>query len=182
MDIENLMTEKGMRTWTDDQRETFVNDAAEMRQLTQIVHARLGNTAVDGDRAGAAGRRARKVARKMNRVARLLEKAAAETEGLNALYRREVLDLPERRARELQQKESRRQRLGIAASTAEAAIAESLTNSVNALHGVNQPGNPQVNTVQPAPVYTPPMPHHFPGAGQTAQPVGNIGDLFPEAL
>ncbi|MFF0009606.1 hypothetical protein ACFYQT_40130 [Streptomyces tibetensis] len=183
MDIEALMTQQGMRGWTDEQRDTWTNDAVQMRQLTQIIQARLANTQIDGDRTGSAGRRARKVSRKLARVARLLEKAAAETEAVNAVYVREVLELPARRARELEKKEQRKERLGIAAGAAQGAIAKSLTNTTNTLTGVQPPavGNPQVNGVQAAPQYVPPMPYQFPGQTPAqAQALPDFADLFPD--
>jgi hypothetical protein len=182
MDIEALMTQQGMRGWTDEQRDTWTNDAVQMRQLTQIIQARLANTQIEGDRTGSAGRRARKVSRKLARVARLLEKAAAETEAVNAVYVREVLELPQRRARELEKKEQRKERLGIAAGAAQGAIAKSLTNTTNTLTGI-QPatGSPQVSGVQPVPQYVPPMPYQFPGQTPAAgQALPDFADLFPD--
>lgn len=178
MDIEALMTQQGMRDFTDEQRQTFTNDAVQVRQLAQIIQARLANTAIDGDRTGSAGRRARKVSRKLGKVARLLEKAAAETEAVNAVYLREVVQLPERRARELERKEQRRQRLGIAATAAQAHVAKSLSKSVNSLNGTPV-AEPQVTAVA-GPQYVHPMPYqHTPAAGM-AQPVPSIGDLFDQ--
>ena len=182
MDIEALMTQQGMRTFTDEQRDTFTNDAVQVRQLAQIIQARLANTAIDGDRAGSAGRRARKVARRFGKVARLLEKAAAEAEAINAVYGREVLELPARRSRELERKEQRRQRLGIAAGAAPTAVAKSLTKTTNTLAGAQPPaGNPQVTAAQPQPKpqYVSPQPYTFPGqTADQAQPLPNIGDFF----
>ncbi|WP_330328198.1 hypothetical protein [Streptomyces pseudovenezuelae] len=177
MDIEALMTQQGMRDWTDNQRDTFVNDAVQVRQLAQIIQARLALTTIEGDRAGAAGRRARKVSKRLAKVAHLLERAAAEAEGVNAAYRREVLELPARRARELEKKEARKQRLGIAASAIQDATAKSLSQSTATLHGAPG-GNPQVNTVA-QPQYVSPMPYPWPGqtTGQ-AQPIPSIGDVF----
>lgn len=179
MDIEALMTKQGMRDFTDEQRQTFTNDATQVRQLAQIVQARLAHTEIDGDRTGSAGRRARRVARKLGKVARLLEKAAAETEAVNAVYLREVLELPARRARELEKKEQRRQRLGIAAGTAHTMVAKSLTKTTNSLTGTTV-GNPQVTPVQTAPQYVSPQPFQFPGqgVGQT-EPMPSISEFFP---
>lgn len=179
MDIEALMTKQGMRDWTDNQRDTFVNDAVQVRQLAQIIQARLALTAIDGDRTGAAGRRARKVSKRLAKVASLLEKAAAEAEGVNAVYLREVLELPERRARELEKKEARKQRLGIAASSVQDAAAKSLTKSAASFHGVTPVGDPQV-TPAAQPQYVSPMPYMWPGqntAGQ-GQEIPPIGDFF----
>jgi hypothetical protein len=181
MDIENLMTQKGMRDFTDEQRQTFTNDAVQVRQLAQIIQARLAHTEIEGDRTGSAGRRARKVSRKLSRVARLLEKAAAETEAVNALYVREVLELPARRARELENKENRRQRMGIAASVQDK-VGKSLTTSANTLTGAQPPVSPQVNADPGGVRYVNPQPYAFPGAPGPQQPAGNIADYFPEAL
>lgn len=181
MDIEALMTQQGMRDWTDSERDTFTNDAVQVRQLAQIIQARLAHTEIDGDRAGSAGRRARKVARRFGKVARLLEKAAAEAEAINAVYVREVLELPDRRAKQLEQKQQRQDRRALARGTAGAAVTKSLTKTVHTLNGTEPVGNPQVNAVQPAPQYVNPQPFQFPGAGAAAaQPIPSISDFFSE--
>jgi len=182
MDINNLFTEQGMRNDTGEQRDTWMNDAQQIRQLAQIIQARLVNTRIDGDGTGSAGRRARKVIRPWVQAARLLEKAAAKMEGANAVYLREVVELPARRAKELERKELRRQRLGIAASATQQKVAQSLHTSAHTLNGSPQYGNPQVTPVQAAPQYTPPMPYQFAPSASSGQPVGDIADLFPEAL
>lgn len=181
MDIEKLMTQQGMRDYTDGQRDSLIDWAGEVRQLAQIAVARLANTHIEGDTPGSAGRRARKVGRQFTKVARLLEKAAAQTEAVNAVYGREVLQLPDRRAKDLERKATRRQRLGIAASSVHAKTVNSLTTSTHTLHGIQQPTTQQVNGM-PQPVqYVNPHPHRYTGAGPQ-QPVGDIGDYFPEAL
>ena len=183
MDMDALMTQQGMRTWTDDQRETYTNDAGDIRQMTQIILARLAHTYIEGDSAGTATRRARKVVRRLVKVARQLEKAAAEMEAFNAVYVRDVLELPERRVKDAERKALRRQRLGIAASGAQEHIAGSLNASVNTLHGIPGPTNPQVTPLNQAPQYHNPVPGHSPYAYPTppAQaPLGNIADHFPD--
>ncbi|MGW8703106.1 hypothetical protein ACWGOK_40395 [Streptomyces eurythermus] len=181
MDIEALMTQKGMRDFTAEQRQTFTTDATQIRQLAQIIQARLANTQIDGDRTGSAGRRARKVARRLTKVARLIDKAAAETEAANAVYLREVIELPARRARELEKKNDRRQRLGIAAANVHDKVGKSLTTSTNTLSGMQPPvqPQPQPHTGQQAPQYVSPQPFQFPGqTSGPAAPVPNIGDFF----
>lgn len=180
MDIEALMTQQGMRDFTNEQRQTFTNDAVEVRQLAQIIQARLANTEIDGDRAGSAGRRARKVTRKMHKVARLLERAAAETEALNAVYLREVEELPARRARQLEQKEQRRQRLGIAAASVQGAAAKSLTKSTNTLTGIRPPAAVPGAAVPPPVQYVSPQPWGLPGQNTAAQPLPSIADVFDQ--
>lgn len=184
MDIESLMSKQGMRDFTDEQRQTFTNDATQVRQLAQIVQVRLANTEIEGDRVGSAGRRARKVARKLSKVARLLEKAAAETEAVNAVYLREVLELPARRARELEKKQDRRQRFGIAAASVQDKVGKSLTATTNTLTGIQPPVSSQVNAVQPGPQYVSPQPFQFSGQGAgQVQPLPSISDFFErEAL
>jgi hypothetical protein len=180
MDMDALMSKQGMRNWTEEQRDYWTNDAVQMRQMAQVIQARLAHTHIDGDSAGTASRRARKVVRPLIQAARLLEKAAARMEAGNALYVREVLELPERRSTQQERKELRRQRLGIAASSTRAAVADSLTRSTNVLNGAPPVGNPQVNPAQQQPVYT--NPQHFNFAPQQgAQDLPNIGDLFDQA-
>lgn len=183
MDMDALMTQQGMRTWTDDQRETYTNDAGDIRQMTQIILARLAHTHIEGDSAGTATRRARKVVRRLGRVARLLEKAAAEVEAFNAVYVRDVLELPDRRSKELERKALRRQRLGIAASGAQEQIAGSLNASVNGLHGIPGGPNPQFTPLNQAPQYHSPNPanasYAYPAPPASA-PLTSITDHFPD--
>lgn len=178
MDINDLFTEQGMRNTTSEQRDFWMNDAVQIRQVAQIIQARLANSQIDGDGAGAAARRARKAARPWIQAARLLEKAAARMEAANAVYLREVLELPDRRAKELARKEKRRERLGIAAAAAKDGIAGSLTQSTQTLHhGATPVGNPQVNTTaQPQPVYT--NPSFYLPPQPAGQGIPDIGDLF----
>jgi hypothetical protein len=182
MDIDALMTQQGMRAFTDDQRETWMNDAVQMRQLAQIIQARLANTEIDGDKTGTAGRRAKKMARRWGKLAGLLEQAAAQAEGINSAYVRDVLELPDRRAKALERKEQRRHRLGIAATATQQQVAQSLHASAHTLNGSPQYGNPQVTPVQQQPQYTPPMPYQFNQPAAGSQPVADIADFFPEAL
>ncbi|MCL8016863.1 hypothetical protein [Streptomyces sp. AS02] len=183
MDMNAVMTTQGMRDTTSEQRDTWVNDAVQIRQMAQIIHARIAHTLIDGDKGQmSARRRAGKVSRKWRRAARLVEKAAAEMEAANAVYVREVVELPARRAAELERKETRRQRLGIAASTAEAAVTKSLGKSTDALHGGTPVGNPQVTAAQQAPQYVSPMPYQWSGSQGGAQTLPDFNELFPEAL
>ena len=185
MDMDHLMSREGMREYTDGQRDSLMDWAGEARTLAQVVTARMALTEIDGDKsAGQARRRARKVGRRMAKVAKLLTQAAAETEAVNATYVREVLELPARRKAELERKETRKQRLGIA-SGVEAAVAKSLTKTATAFAG--QAGNPQVTPGPPPVTYTNPTPYNYTPA-QAATPVGDITDHFalnlelPEAL
>lgn len=182
MDMDAVMTTQGMRNTTSEQRDTWVNDAVQIRQMAQIIHARVANTHIDGDKGqGPARRRAGKISRKWRRAARLVEKAAAEIEAANAVYVREVVELPARRATELERKDNRRQRLGIAAA-AEAAVAKSLEKSAHALNGGTPVGNPQVTPAQQAPQYVPPMPPAWPGSSGPAQPLPEISEMFREVM
>lgn len=182
MDMNALMTAQGMREWTETERDENINAATQLRQMAQIIKARLENTHVDGDRAGGghARKRARAVVRHLHRAARDLDKAAARIEAMNAVYVREVLELPARRVRELGRKELRRQRLGIAAGGAQEAVAKSLAQSATALaHGAAPVGNPQVKPVQ-QPQYVNPQPYVFPGGGVPQQPLPDIGSFFDQ--
>jgi len=178
MDIEALMTKDGMRSFTDEQRQTFTTDAVQVRQLAQIIQARLAHTEIDGDRTGSAGRRARKMGRRLAKVAKLLEKAAAETEAVNAVYLREVVELPARRARQVEQKAARKERLGIAATTVQDAAAKSLAKSTHSFTGV-QPPTAASSQVTPPPVqYVSPQPYAWPGQTAGSQGVPSIHDVF----
>jgi hypothetical protein len=181
MDINALFEKDGMRDFTAEQRDTFMNDGQQIRQMQRIVQARLAQITLEGDRPGAAGRRARKMAKRFGKLAGLLEKAAAQCEGINTAYVHDVLELPDRRMKALEAKENRRQRLGIASGGAQGAIAQSLTNSAHAFNGTPV-GNPQVTPVEEGARYNAPYPHQFTQAGGQQQPVGDIASFFPEAL
>lgn len=184
MDINALFEKDGMRDFTAEQRDTFMNDGQQIRQMQRIVQARLAQTAIDGDRPGAAGRRARRMAKKFGKVAGLLEKAAAQFEAINSAYVHDVLELPARRSAELERKENRKQRLGIAAGMQEA-VAGSLQKSVTGFNaGIPQAVNPQVTPLQQAPQYVAPYPQQFAQPAGAQQPLPNMVDLFvdfPEA-
>lgn len=185
MDMDGLMTQKGMRVFTDEQVDNWTTDSTQMEQMARIIEARLANTHIDGDKnAGQARRRARKVARRMKKAAALLARAAAEIEAGNAVYVREVIELPERRAAELERSEARKNRLGLAAGVQEA-VAGSLQKSATGFNGTTPVGNPQVNGVQPGPQYVTPYPQQFAQPTGAQQPLPNMADLFqdfPEAL
>ncbi|MCF0086704.1 MULTISPECIES: hypothetical protein [unclassified Streptomyces] len=179
MDMNSLFTEDGMRNFTAGQRDSLVDWAGEARQIAQIMQARLANQHIDGDTGRAPNRRARKVARKQAKVAKLLEKAAAETEALNAVYQREVTELPARRARQLEQKATRKQRLGIAATTVQDVAAKSLTKSTNSFTGIQPPA--ASSQVTPPPVqYVSPQPYAWPGQTAGSQGVPSIHDVFDQ--
>jgi hypothetical protein len=173
-----LMTEQGMRDFTDEQRDSLVEWASETRQIAQIIQARLANTQVDGDSAGTAARRARKVTRPLRKVVRLLEKTAAEMEAFNAVYVRDVLELPDRRVKDRERKALRRQRLGIAASGVQEQIAGSLNSSVNILHGIPGATNPQVTPLAQAPQYHTASPSYAYPAPPAQAPMSSIADIF----
>jgi len=180
MDMDALMTPEGMRNTTSEQRDTWVNDAVQIRQMAQIIQARIANTHIEGDNGqGTARRRAGKVARRWRKAARLVEKAAAEMEAADAVYVREVVELPNRRAKELERKADRRQRLGIAAAGAKEQIAQSLTTTAHTLAGQTPVGNPQVNAMQQPVQYTNPHAFAF-GPATQAAPLPNITDLFDQ--
>lgn len=185
MDIEALMAQQGMRDFTDEQRNTLVNDAVQIRQLAQIIQARLANTEIEGDKTGAASRRARKVTRQFEKVAKLLEKAAAGCEGINATYVHEVIELPGRRKKALVKKAERRQQRALAKGAAGALIAKSLTKSTTGLNASQASVNAQASTpaaaIAPAPQYVNPQPWAFQGqAGGQAQPLPPISSFFPD--
>jgi len=181
MDMDALMSQQGWRGWTEEQRDYWTNDAVQIRQMAQVIQARLTHTHIDGDTTATAARRARKVVKPLVRAAKMLEKAAAQMEAANALYVRDVLELPERRSSQQQRKELRRHKLGIAATAARAGIAESLTTSTQTLHhGATPVGNPQVTpTAQAQPVYT--NPSFYLPPQPAGQGIPDIGDLFDQA-
>lgn len=179
MDINALFEKDGMRNFTAEQRDTFMNDGQQIRQMQRIVQASLAHATVEGDRPGAAGRRARKMAKKFGKLADLLEKAAAQCEAINTAYVHDILELPDRRAKAIEVKENRKQRMGIASTAAKAAIGESLARSTNSLNGVPV-GNPQVTPVEAAPRYVSPMPHTYSAPAAHTQPIPDLASLFEQ--
>jgi len=179
MDINALFEKNGMRDFTAEQRDTFMNDGQQIRQMQRIVQARLTQISLDGDRPGAAGRRARKMAKKFGKLAHLLEQAAAQCEAINTAYVHDILELPDRRLKAIAAKENRRQRPGIAASGVQEQIAGSLNTSVNTLHGIPGATNPQVTPLAQAPQYHSATPSYAYPAPPAHQPTSSIADLFP---
>ncbi|MFK8851227.1 hypothetical protein [Streptomyces sp. Ac-502] len=185
MDTDHLMTQQGMRDYTNEQLATLRNDAAQIRQLGQIVRERLAAQVIEGDKPGSARRRARKMGKRFDKVAELLQKAAAGCEGINSGYKYDVLKLPERRAKALEKKQARRQMRALTRVKARAVVDRSLTESAHSLAAPDTAYGPPVTPPQPAappPQYVSPQPYSLPTTGAANQPLPNITDLFPEAL
>ncbi|MFJ8929268.1 hypothetical protein ACIRLA_22085 [Streptomyces sp. NPDC102364] len=178
MDIDRLMTRDGMRDYTDGQRETWVNDVSGVDTLAQVVEARLAQTEIKGDGRRSAKRRARKVAKRFRKASRLVREAAAEIEAANAVFVREVVELPERRAEALERKKEREQRREQARALASGQAAGALAESA---HGFNT--DPQCQSSQvipPVPQSAPllnPQPFAMPQSSNA--PPGEITDYFP---
>lgn len=181
MDMTELMTQQGMSAFKDEQRDTFVNDADQVRQIGRVIRARIANTRIDGDKTWSAKRRAAKVGSRFDRVASLLEKAAAEVEAIDATYNREVLELPARRQRALDKKTERQQAKALTRQKAHELTERTLAESAHHLAAdprtlPAQPGMPP--TVQPQPVYTNPTAYQYPTTA--SDPLPEIADLFKE--
>lgn len=174
MDADRLMTQDGMREYRDEQTATWLTDATQVDTMAQLLQARISETLIEGDRRGAAKRRARKIAKRFRKASQHVRRAAAEIEAADAVLNREIVDLPARRQRELQRKRERdeeRARLrGLAKTQIVGALAESA-------HGFNT--NAQV---------VPPMPQHAPlhnaqpfamPQSVGSAPLGEITDHFP---
>ncbi|MEU6990355.1 hypothetical protein ABZ953_06790 [Streptomyces sp. NPDC046465] len=188
MDIGEMLTRDGMRDFTSDQRDTYVNDATEIRQLGLIFKARIGQTRIDGDKPWSAKRRAHKVGRRVDEVARLLERAAAKVEALDATYGSEVLDLPERRAKALARKQQRRDARELTRRKAQALTGRTLAESAAGLAAdprteKNQAAPPMPQS--PPPVYVHPHGFQQPPTGAFGEPLEDITSYFandfPEA-
>lgn len=182
MDMNQFFDPEGLRNITGSWRDQHLEDDRQYGQIADVVQSRLAQQDIAGDGRFSAGRRARKVAKHIRKMQKASRKAAAAAEGLYGSFINDVVELPARRAAELERKDNRRQRLGIAASTAEAQVAKSLDKSTSALHGTPV-GNPQVTPVEQAPRYVSPQPWQYTApAGTQAATLGNITDHFPEAL
>lgn len=178
MDMNQFFDPEGLRNITGAWRDQHLEDDRQYGQIADVVQTRLAQQDIAGDGRFTARRRARKVAKHIRSMQKASRKAAAAAEGLYGCFINDVVELPARRAAELDRKENRRQRLGIAASTAEAAITKSLGKSADALHGTPV-GTPQVTPVEQAPRYVSPQPWQYPGQNTAgAQPIPSIGDLF----
>lgn len=179
MDMNQFFEPEGLRNITGAWRDQHLEDDRQYGQIADVVQSRLAQQKIDGDGRFSAGWRARKVAKHIRKMQKASRQAAAAAEGLYGCFINEVVELPARRAAELERKDGRRQRLGIAA--AQAAVEKSLDKSTAALNGNTPVGSPQVTPVDQAPRYVHPQPWAFPGQNASAvQPLPNIGDVFDQ--
>ncbi|MFD5898627.1 hypothetical protein [Streptomyces sp. NPDC060366] len=177
MDINSLFTDEGLRAFTATVRDQHVKDAQQYGQIADIVRRRLEQTPIQGDRWMAKKLRAWKVSRQVKAMQKASEEAASAAEALYAKYVNEVLELPARRAKAEAKKLERKQ--GRRAATG-AAVANSLTNSVHALHDP-QAGAPGVPQARPAEYLDAGSPfNEWPmTAGGEQAPNRTINDYFP---
>lgn len=177
MDMNELMTRDGVREFSGEQRDTFVNDATQLRQMGRIFKARIAQTEIDGDKPWSAKRRASKVAGRFDRVAKLLEKAAAECEAIDATYGREVLDLPKRRAEAIAKKEERRARKALTRQNAHALAQRTIAEGAQGLAvDPRLAGQTMPQAAQPQPVYVHPQAPVIPQS--TRAPIPAFDELF----
>jgi len=179
MDMSQFFDQDGLRDITNTWRDQHVEDGLHYGQVADVIKRRLEQQQVDGDGFFSAKRRARKVSKQVKRMEKASREAAAAAEGLYATFVNEVVELPARRARQLEAKENRRGRLGIASGGVQDAVAKSLTKSAGAFNGTPV-GNPQVTPAADAPRYNTPYPHQFAGSGMQSEPLPNIGELFDQ--
>ncbi len=179
MDLNEIATETGMRTFTGEQRDTLINDARELRQIALVVKNRISTTHVDGDKPGSASRRANKVDRKFQQVIRLLEKAAGICEAIEGVHRREVTELPARRAKALAKKQQREQHRALTRQKAHQLTAQNLTESAQQFSVDPRTGYPMPPTTQPTTVqYVHPNPHSYTGQATASEPLADFTDVF----
>jgi hypothetical protein len=181
--MNNFFDQDGLRSITDTWRDQHVEDGIQYGQVAEVMLRRLGQQKVDGDGLLSAKRRARKVSRQAKRMEKYARKTAAAAEALYATFVNEVAELPDRRARQIEAKENRKQRLGLAGGVHET-VAKSLDASARAFNGGQPVGNPQVNAA-PQPQYVSPYPHQFAQPAGSQQSLPDMADLFvdfPEAL
>lgn len=177
MDLNQFFEQEGLRNITAAWRDQHLEDDSQYGQIAEVVQRRLAQQTIDGDGRFTAGRRARKVAKHLRKMQKASRKAAAAAEGLYGCFVNEVVELPARRQAELERKEARKQRLGIASGVQDA-VAKSLTKTAATLAG--QGGNPQVTATAPTVTYTNPTPYNYGVHQGTAQPVPDITNLFPD--
>lgn len=138
MDINDLFTDKGLRTFTADRRDQHLRDAREYGQLADVIRRRLAQTPIEGDGMWAARTRARRVYRHLRAMERASARAAARSEALYTTYVHHVLDVPRRREVEQARRERRRavrhDRRTERRTVAGSAVAGSFEQSVRALH------------------------------------------------
>jgi hypothetical protein len=178
MDLNEITTASGMRAFTSDQRDTLINDARELRQIALIIKNRLATTQIDGDKPGSANRRAKKVDKKFQQAITLLEKAAGVFEAIEGTHRREVIELPARRAAALAKKEQRDQRRALTREKAHALTAQTLTESAHHLAADPRTGYPQPPAAAPQVVYNTPHPHAYTSATAGSDPLGDFAHVF----
>ncbi|MFE3206316.1 hypothetical protein [Embleya sp. NPDC059237] len=138
MDINDLFTEQGLRTFTQERRDLHLSDAREYGQLAQVLRRRLEQTPLDGDGMGAAWWRARRIYRHLRKMERASARAGAQAEALYTAYVQHVLEEPQRRAVEDTRREERRtarlDRNAERRRAAGAVVGGSLAQSARALH------------------------------------------------
>lgn len=177
MDMNLFFDQDGLRDITSEWRDHHIEDGLQYGQVADVIKRRLEQQEIDGDGWLSAKRRARKVSKQVKRMEKASREAAAAAEGLYATFVNQVVELPARRARQLEAKENRKQRLGIASGGVQDAVTKSLTKSAHGFNGTPI-GNPQVTPAQDAPRYNNPYPHQFAGSGMQSDPLPAIGDIF----
>lgn len=178
MDMNEFFDQEGLRNITGAWRDHHLEADLQYGQIADVVQRRLAQQNIAGDGRFTARWRARKVARHIRDMQKASRKAAAAAEGLYGAFVNQVVELPARRQAELERKEQRRQRLGIASGVQDA-VAKSLTKSATAFTN-GQAGNPQVTAGPPPVTYTNPTPYNYTPQHGTGPAVSNIGDLFPD--
>ncbi|WP_161789892.1 hypothetical protein [Streptacidiphilus neutrinimicus] len=175
--MNELFSEKGMRTFTADRRDVHMQDASHYAQLADVVGRALAQQAIQGDKHGALSRKVRawKVARHLRAMKRHSQKAAAASEALNAGYVNHVLELPQRRANAAAAKLERR-KARPAVGSGQAAV-----NSLQQSLGYFMGNAVTSGSVQDrAPEYLDAQVYEYPmAAGAEGQGPRTVRDFFP---
>jgi hypothetical protein len=178
MDLNEITSATGMREFTSNQRDTLINDARELRQIAEIVKNRIAESTLDGDKPGAARRRATKVDKKFQQAIRLLEKAAGVCEAIEGTHRREITELPDRRAKALAKKQQRAEHRALSRQKAHALTRQSLAESaqqfaVDPRLAAQVPPMPAT-----APQYVNPHPGAYAAPAAERTPLADFADVF----
>ncbi|MFI8792676.1 hypothetical protein [Streptomyces sp. NPDC055105] len=176
MDLNEIATETGMRSWTSDQRDTVFNDINEIQQIALIVKTCIAGQAIDGDKPFSAKRRANKVNRQFKQVIRHLTKAAAGFEAINATHRREIAELPSRRTKAVEKKERRAQLRALTRQNAHALVQRTIAEGAQGLAADPRLAGQAMPQSQPQPVYVHPQAPSIPQS--TRAPIPNFDELF----
>lgn len=186
MNIDTLLTEQGLRRFTEKRRDQHLRDAREYGQIAEILRRRLEQMPVEGDRWWSLRWRVKKVRKEFRAMERAMLRAASASEALYAVYCHEVLELPGRRQAALEAKEKAKDRRSERArrrkAVAHGYVARSLEQSAQRFEGAGRGDTVDGEVVSEKAVYLAPEPSFLKAVGDGSEGVvrpRSVRDYFP---